>query len=88
MTPRTRDIIEEGRTAFAFGVPLSGNPYSTDGSDSTAPLESRLRDVAWSYGWLRERGVAEMQLLEERMHLLRDARYVARSATKKRLGTG
>lgn len=84
MTPGITHIIDEGNAAFHVGLALSANPHS---ARQTSPLDARLRELAWSHGWLRERGAAELERLEEGLQLMRQAEEVARAAYIKRWST-
>jgi hypothetical protein len=84
MRPGVAQVIDEGRTAFNAGQPFSTNPY---GTRRPSPLDARVRDAAWSHGWLRESGMAELQRLEGRRQLMRQAQEVAAAAFKNRRST-
>lgn len=73
MSPDIHQAVEDGRLAFVAGIPLSGNPYATA---AAAPISARLRDLAWSHGWLRAQAAAERSRAGE---LVAEARAMRRS---------
>lgn len=72
MQPDIHQAVQEGRLAFETGISLSDNPYDTT---TAAPISARLRDLAWSHGWLRAQAAAERTRTQEVVAKARATRH-------------